>query len=67
LSLPPRSRRRRATNTHALQPPRLGLGRGGTYVYRFETHNSRVGIIDWIADPFAREYDIGKRSAITPN
>lgn len=40
-------------------------GLPGTYVYRLEIHNPNVGVIDWIGDPFAREYGIGKLSAIT--
>ena len=40
-------------------------GTAGTYVYRLEIHNPNVGVIDWIADPFAREYGVGKLSAIT--
>jgi maltooligosyltrehalose trehalohydrolase len=37
----------------------------GTYVYRLEIENPNAGIVDFIADPFAREYGIGKLSAIT--
>jgi 1,4-alpha-glucan branching enzyme len=37
----------------------------GTYVYRLEIDNPNVGVVDFIADPFAREYGIGKLSAIT--
>ena len=40
-------------------------GMPGTYVYRFEIRNPNVGTVDWISDPFAREYGIGKLSAIT--
>jgi 1,4-alpha-glucan branching enzyme len=37
----------------------------GTHVYRLEIENPAAGVIDFIADPFAREYGIGKLSAIT--
>ena len=40
-------------------------GTQGTYVYRFEIRNPNVGAVDWIGDPFAREFGIGKLSAIT--
>ena len=41
------------------------FGLPGRHVYRFELHNPNVGILDWIIDPFAREYAIGKLSAFT--
>ena len=40
-------------------------GSAGTYVYRLEIFNPNVGTLDWIVDPFAREFGIGKMSAIT--
>jgi maltooligosyltrehalose trehalohydrolase len=41
------------------------FGLPGRHVYRFELHNPNVGVLDWIIDPFAREYAIGKLSAFT--
>ncbi|SFH22831.1 1,4-alpha-glucan branching enzyme [Nitrosospira sp. Nsp14] len=41
------------------------FGLPGRHVYRFELHNPNAGILDWIIDPFAREYAIGKLSAFT--
>jgi maltooligosyltrehalose trehalohydrolase len=41
------------------------FGLPGRHVYRFELHNPNVGILDWIIDPFAREFAIGKLSAFT--
>jgi len=40
-------------------------GTPGTYVYRLEIENPDVGRVDWIGDPFAREYGIGRLSAIS--
>lgn len=41
-------------------------GNDGRYVYRFRLLNaSRGKDVDWIIDPFAREYGLGKFSAIT--
>lgn len=41
------------------------FGLPGRHVYRFELHNPNVGVLDWIIDPFAREYATGKLSALT--
>ena len=41
------------------------FGSKGRHVYRFELHNPNVGVLDWIVDPFAREYAVGKLSAFT--
>ncbi|HEX8171704.1 MAG TPA: alpha-amylase family glycosyl hydrolase [Thermoanaerobaculia bacterium] len=40
-------------------------GRAGRYVYRYILHAHGIGDIDWIIDPFAREFGIGKFSAFT--
>ena len=40
-------------------------GAPGRYLYRFVLNNPAVGEIDWIIDPFAREFGIGKISAFT--
>ncbi|MDX1252950.1 MAG: alpha-amylase [Gammaproteobacteria bacterium] len=41
-------------------------GSSGRYVYRYCLQNPNTpGIIDWIIDPFAREFGIGKLSAFT--
>jgi maltooligosyltrehalose trehalohydrolase len=48
-------------------PPAAGSAWGapGRYVYRYKITNPRVGELDWIIDPFAREYGVGKLSAFT--
>ena len=48
--------------THDLQPG-SHFGSLGRHVYRYELRNPNVGVLDWIVDPFAREYAIGKLSA----
>jgi 1,4-alpha-glucan branching enzyme len=46
--------------------PTSSWGRPGRYVYRFQLLDSNTGLqIDWIIDPFAREFGIGKLSAFT--
>jgi maltooligosyltrehalose trehalohydrolase len=46
--------------------PGSSWGQSGRYVYRFALERSGVpGEIDWIIDPFAREFGVGKLSAIT--
>jgi maltooligosyltrehalose trehalohydrolase len=40
-------------------------GAPGRYVYRFTIKNPNVGTLDWIIDPFAREFGVGKQSAFT--
>src|ERR1700730_11300367 len=47
--------------------PILGSAWGspGRYVYRYTIVNPNVGSLDWIVDPFAREYGVGKLSAFT--
>ena len=40
-------------------------GQPGRYVYRYELRNPNEGVIDWIIDPFAREFGVGKLSAFT--
>jgi len=40
-------------------------GTAGRYVYRYKIVNPNVGSLDWIIDPFAREYGVGKLSAFT--
>jgi maltooligosyltrehalose trehalohydrolase len=50
--------------THDLQSS-SHFGSVGRHVYRYELHNPNVGVLDWIVDPFAREYAIGKLSAFT--
>lgn len=50
--------------THDGQPG-SHFGSPGRHVYRYELHNPNVGTLDWIVDPFAREYAVGKLSAFT--
>lgn len=45
--------------------PGSHFGAPGRHVYRYELHNPNVGMLDWIIDPFAREYAVGKLSAFT--
>jgi len=40
-------------------------GTPGRYVYRYRIDNPNVGSVDWIVDPFAREFGAGKLSAFT--
>ncbi len=45
--------------------PHSHFGQPGKYVYRYELHSPYAGILDWIVDPFAREYAVGKLAAFT--
>lgn len=46
--------------------PSSAWGTQGRYVYRFMLERDGAsGYVDWIGDPFAREYGIGKLSAFT--
>ncbi len=46
--------------------PASAWGSPGRYVYRYCLQNPNTpGVIDWIIDPFAREFGIGKLSAFT--
>lgn len=49
---------------HDLQPG-SHFSSPGRHVYRYELHNPNAGVLDWIIDPFAREYAVGKLSAFT--
>jgi maltooligosyltrehalose trehalohydrolase len=40
-------------------------GTPGRYLYRYSVDNPNVGALDWIIDPFAREFGVGKLSAFT--
>jgi 1,4-alpha-glucan branching enzyme len=40
-------------------------GTPGRYVYRYAIQNPNVGTLDWIIDPCAREFGVGKLSAFT--
>lgn len=50
---------------HPKPHPKSAWGTPGKYVYRYCLFNPNRGEIDWIIDPFAREFGIGKLSAIT--
>jgi maltooligosyltrehalose trehalohydrolase len=57
-----------ATVTIAGTPPTVpgsAWGSPGRYVYRYTITNPNVGTLDWIIDPFAREFGVGKQSAFT--
>jgi maltooligosyltrehalose trehalohydrolase len=45
--------------------PGSAWGTAGRYVYRYTIVNPNVGTLDWIIDPFAREFGVGKLSAFT--
>jgi maltooligosyltrehalose trehalohydrolase len=45
--------------------PRSAWGSSGRYVYRYQIDNPNVGTLDWIIDPFAREFGVGRMSAFT--
>ena len=48
--------------------PESRWGQPGTYVYRFELRSPLLREpLDWIIDPFAREFGIGRLSALTLN
>lgn len=51
-------------STHDAQPG-SHFGKPGRYVYRYELHNPNVVVLDWIVDPYAREYAVGKLSSFT--
>jgi maltooligosyltrehalose trehalohydrolase len=40
-------------------------GTAGRYVYRYQIDNPNIGSLDWIIDPCAREFGVGKLSAFT--
>ena len=40
-------------------------GTMGRYVYRYRIDNPNVGSLDWIIDPCAREFGVGRQSAFT--
>ena len=51
---------------HPRPHPKSAWGEKGKYVYRYVLENPGIpGAVDWIIDPFAREFGIGKLSAIT--
>ncbi|MEO7560239.1 MAG: alpha-amylase family glycosyl hydrolase [Nitrosospira sp.] len=52
-------------NTTRDSQPDSHFGASGRHVYRFELHNPNAGVLDWIVDPYAREYATGKLSAFT--
>jgi 1,4-alpha-glucan branching enzyme len=45
--------------------PTSAWGQSGRYVYRYLVRNPNVGDLDWVVDPFAREFGVGKLSAFT--
>ncbi|MBV9384872.1 MAG: hypothetical protein JOZ78_00425, partial [Chroococcidiopsidaceae cyanobacterium CP_BM_ER_R8_30] len=51
----------RSRRTH----PNSKWGQDGKYVYRYCLRNSHDSEIDWIVDPFAREFGVGQLSAFT--
>jgi maltooligosyltrehalose trehalohydrolase len=45
--------------------PGSSWGQSGRYVYRYAVERPGLGEVDWVVDPFAREFGVGKLSAIT--
>lgn len=45
--------------------PASAWGKQGTYVYRFAIDRNGVEVLDWIIDPFAREFGVGRQAAFT--
>jgi maltooligosyltrehalose trehalohydrolase len=45
--------------------PGSAWGTAGRYVYRYRIDNPNVGSLDWVIDPCAREFGVGKLSAFT--
>src|SRR3954471_15332191 len=45
--------------------PGSAWGTPGRYLYRYSIANPNVGMVDWIIDPCAREFGVGKLSAFT--
>jgi 1,4-alpha-glucan branching enzyme len=45
--------------------PRSAWGQPGTYIYRYEVQAPSGRRIDWVCDPFGREFGVGKLSAVT--
>lgn len=45
--------------------PGSAWGAPGRYLFRYQIDNPNVGRIDWVIDPFAREFGTGKLSAFT--
>jgi 1,4-alpha-glucan branching enzyme len=59
---------RSATVQIAGGPPAVAnsaWGTGGRYLYRYVIRNPNLGELDWIIDPYAREFGVGKLSAFT--
>lgn len=45
--------------------PGSAWGQPGRYLYRYCVQNPSVGVLDWVIDPYAREFGVGKQSAFT--
>ncbi|MBW4614458.1 MAG: alpha-amylase [Desmonostoc vinosum HA7617-LM4] len=52
-------------NTQPKPNAKSAWGEPGRYVYRYFLQNPNQGDIDWIIDPFAREFGVGQLSAFT--
>lgn len=46
------------------QPARSRWGTPGRYVYRLVVSDPNRGRINWVIDPYAREFGVGKQSAV---
>ena len=54
-----------ADRRHAARRPGLGLGHARPLRLSLPIANPNVGTLDWIIDPYAREFGVGKMSAFT--
>lgn len=45
--------------------PGSAWGQPGRYLYRYCVRNPSVGALDWVIDPCARQFGLGKQSAFT--
>jgi 1,4-alpha-glucan branching enzyme len=45
--------------------PVSAWGSPGRYLYRYLVTDPTRGVVDWVIDPFAREFGTGKQSAVT--
>jgi len=52
-------------DSHSKPHPKSAWGTAGKYVYRYLLERPDKEPIDWIIDPYAREFGIGKLSAFT--
>jgi 1,4-alpha-glucan branching enzyme len=49
------------------QPPGSRWGSAGRYVYRLLVDDPNQGRIEWVIDPYAHDFGVGKQSAVSVN